>query len=477
MAITEFRPQDQNQNPSQAPTLGEQSGTFGANAQQRRNINQQGGSGRFTNLQQYVQANEANNPNARLLQREAQTRQGELGTKQAQYSSQANPLVRTGLETIKSGQQFVQSALQDPTQYVTPERLQQFSGYRQGGTGNIESIYNQLNPLKSGLTSEQERIASGLESIKSSPTAIQNFIQSQRVNPALATRGENVLDRFLTQSTQSGQEAITGLGTAAGAIRQAQAPSIPSEIEALKTQVQAGPLTNVDINNLITAQTNPEEDYLKGINKEEVYRLSGISPDKIAETESIINQYNKSKKQYEDYLSKINRINSELKSSVFSEYSPNVNQTANPYSTRFNIPSVPINFSNLFSAPAAQQSFNEAIAGYFISNLNKPAEPQGPTVEELAAINDVNKRQQLSNLLSERTSAINEANKLVASGADVKSNPLSQKYKTFEQYYNPQTTREQLLQGLDPTRLSRIQALQQLAGTTQFNPLLQQRLA
>ena len=67
MAITEFRPQ--NQNVAQAPTLGEQSGTFGAGAQQRKNISQ-GGSGRFTNLQQYVQANEANNPNAQLLQRE-----------------------------------------------------------------------------------------------------------------------------------------------------------------------------------------------------------------------------------------------------------------------------------------------------------------------------------------------------------------------------------------------------------------------
>ena len=474
MAITEFRPQ--NQNVSQAPTLGEQSGTFGAGVQQRKNI-AQGGSGRFTNLQQYVQANEANNPNAQLLQREAQTRQGELGTRQQQYSSQANPMVRTGLEAIRSGQQFIQSALADPTQYTTPERLQQFAGYREGGTGDIQSIYNQLNPLKSDLTTNQERIASGLESIKSTPTALQNYIQSQRANPALATRGENVLDRFLTQSTASGQQAIAGLGTTANAIRASQIPAIASEVEALKTQAQTGPLTSVDVRNLITAQTTPEEDYLKGINKEEVYRLSGINSNQIVETESLIDQYNKSKKQYDDYLSRINNINSELKSSLFSEYSPDVNQTADSYSTRFTIPSIPINFGNLFSAPAAQQAFNEAIAGYIISNFNKPAETQAPTVEEMAVINDQKKREQLSNLLTERAGAINQANKLVEVGANIKSNPLSEKYKTFEQYYNPQTTREQLLRGLDPTRLSRIQALQQLSGSTPFTPLLQQRLS
>ncbi|NDG33598.1 hypothetical protein EB118_26520, partial [bacterium] len=256
MAITEFRPQDQN--PAQAPILGEQSGTFGANAQQRRNINQQGNSGRFTNLQQYIQANEANNPNARLLQREAQAKQGELGTKQAQFTTQATP-IKTGFETIRSGQQFVQNALENPTQYVTPERLQQFAGYRTSGVGDIETPYNQLQALRSGLGTQQEQLASGLETIKSIPTALQNYIQSQRANPSLATRGENVLDRFLTQSTQSGQQAIEGLGTTATAIRQAQAPSIVGDIESLRTQAQAGPLSSADVRNLITSQTTPEE--------------------------------------------------------------------------------------------------------------------------------------------------------------------------------------------------------------------------
>jgi hypothetical protein len=448
MAITEFRPQDQNQNPSQAPTLGEQSGTFGANAQQRRNINQQGGSGRFTNLQQYVQANEANNPNARLLQREAQTRQGELGTKQAQYSSQANPLVRTGLETIKSGQQFVQSALQDPTQYVTPERLQQFSGYRQGGTGNIESIYNQLNPLKSGLTSEQERIASGLESIKLSPTALQNFIQSQRVNPALATRGENVLDRFLTQSTQSGQEAIAGLGTTAGAIRQAQAPSIPSEIEALRTQVQAGPLTNVDINNLITAQTTPEEEYVRNLNNLYVAQRVGLGAATSPDTISFNPQSNVLSTPLMDYVEPEN-LGTATQSSI--------DEAKKKYDAYNNF----LNRRQELESQIAQGEKNQQSFDWNVANANYDV---GFAIEN-AEKSRANKNT-LQNLKNERSELLRQSNNLDVSKVPIYQQYLSQLGKT----------KEQLLSEYDPTRLSRIQALQQLSGTNQFSPLLQQRL-
>ena len=445
MAIEEFRPQ--NQNPSQAPIIGEQSGTFGANAQQRRNINQQGGSGRFTNLQQYVQANEANNPNARLLQREAQTRQGELGTKQAQYSSQANPLVRTGLETIKSGQQFVQSALQDPTQYVTPERLQQFSGYRQGGTGNIESIYNQLNPLKSGLTSEQERIASGLESIKSSPTAIQNFIQSQRVNPALATRGENVLDRFLTQSTQSGQEAITGLGTTAGAIRQAQAPSIPSEIEALRTQVQAGPLTNVDINNLITAQTTPEEEYVRNLNNLYVAQNVGLG-----------SNLGEDKIQYSSDVLQIPLMDYVKPQNLGTATQSSINEAKKQYDAYNNF----LNRRQELESEIAQKDKNQQSFDWNVANANYDV---GFAIEN-AEKSRANKNT-LQKLKNEKSQLLRQSNNL-----DVSKVPV------YQQYLNQLgKTKQQLLSEYDPTRLSRIQALQQLAGTTQFNPLLQQRLA
>jgi hypothetical protein len=115
-----------------------------------------------------------------------------------------------------------------------------------------------------------------LETIQRDPNALQNYLQSQRANPSLATRGENVLDRFLTQSTESGQKAIAGLGTTAGAIRGSQAPSIIGDIETLRTQAQSEPLRAGEIQNLITSTTKPEEDFVKGINNLYIASKIGI---------------------------------------------------------------------------------------------------------------------------------------------------------------------------------------------------------
>jgi hypothetical protein len=449
MAITEFRPQDQNQNPSQAPIIGEQSGTFGANAQQRRNINQQGGSGRFTNLQQYVQANESNNPNARLLQREAQTRQGELGTKQAQFTTQATP-IKTGFETVRSGQQFVQSALQDPTQYVTPERLEQFAGYRTSGVGDIETPYNQLQSLRSGLGTQQEQLASGLETIQSNPTALQNFIQSQRVNPALATRGENVLDRFLTQSTQSGQEAIAGLGTTAGAIRQAQAPSISSDIETLRTQAQTGPVSSADVRNLITAQTTPEEEFVRGVTPQFVASRIGVDVNKGRSTAEQLEKYRTSKPILENYNREINNLNNAIN---FEQN--NLNQLD----------------KTIEEEKAKQTEAQRGGSGRFF-NRQKLDEAERNRNEVQNQINRFRAEIQARNQsMSPEILALDENSYkqfLAANQGTI------DKYNTYLNQINK--TREQYLQENDPTRLSRIQALQQLAGTNVFNPLLQQRL-
>ena len=443
MAITVFQPQ--NQNVSQAPTLGEQSGTFGAGVQQRKNI-AQGGSGRFTNLQQYVQANEANNPNAGLLQREATARQGELGTRQQQYLSQANPMVRTGLETIRSGQQFVQNALANPTQYTSPERLQQFAGYREGGTGDIQSVYNQLNPLKSDLITNQERLSSELEAIKSTPTTLQNFIQSQRANPSLATRGENVLDRFLTQSSESGQRAIEGLGTTASAIRQAQAPAISSEIEALRTQAQTGPLTSANVRNLLTTQITPEEKYVKDINDLYVAQNVGLGanfePDRI---------------QYSNSILQTPALNYIRPENLGTATRSSIDEAKAQYD-RFN------QFSN-------QSKFLEQALADNQSELKKAEnnfsrDPYDITAGIRNAEVQRELRNNIKNLQQQREDLLNQS-----SGMDIS------KVSAYQQYLNQiNKTKQELLSQYDPTRLSRIQALQQLAGTTQFNPLLQQRL-
>ena len=438
MAVTVFKPEEQNE--SQAPTLGMGAGTFGQQAQQRKNI-AQGGSGRFTNLQQYVQANEANNPNAQLLQREATARQGELGTRQQEFTRQAEP-IKTGFQAIRSGQQFVQSALDNPTQIVQdPKNIQRFAGYRTQGIGDIETPFNQLQTARGTLGTQQEQLASGLETIQRDPNALQNYLQSQRVNPSLATRGENVLDRFLTQSTESGQKALTELGTTAGAIRGSQAPSIVGDIETLRTQAQGKPLSSSDVGNLLTGKITPEEEFVRNINKLYVAQNVGLGaelqPDTIQYSNNILQtpiiNYNKP----ED-------LGTATQSSI--DYAKNQYERYNNFINQKNS----IDNSIRENQRELDKANKSIVDMYDIFGAIRKAQ-----VEEQLRGNIENLQKQKENVFKQ------------ASGIDVSKVPA------YQEYLNRiGKTRQELLSEYDPTRLSRIQALQQLAGTTQFNPLL-----
>lgn len=419
MAVTVYKPEEQNI--SQAPTLGQGSGTFGANAQQRKNI-AQGGSGRFTNLQQYVQANEANNPNAQLLQREATARQGELGTRQQEFVKQAEP-IKSGFESIRSGQQFVQSALENPTQIVqTPSNIQRFAGYRTQGIGDIETPFNQLQTARGTLGTQQEQLATGLETIQRDPNALQNYLQSQRANPSLATRGENVLDRFLTQSTESGQRAIAGLGTTAGVIRSSQAPGIVGEIETLRTQAQGKPLSSADVGNLLTGKITPEQEFVRNINKNYVASQSGIG-----QTESDIQS---AKSQYDNSNSlDTSLMNAQLLKNVYE---------------------------NINNNPIFKSNLELQVKSTLSSNNRKPSQNQ--------IDNEVNR------IAREKTAELNNQINTIQNSRSSINRDIVSKYANY--LGNINKTKQQLLQQYDPTRLSRIQALQQLAGTNQFNSLL-----
>jgi hypothetical protein len=435
MAITERKLEDQN--PSQAPTLGMGAGTFGQQAQQRTNI-AQGGSGRFTNLQQYIKANEAN-PNAQLLQREGTRRQEELGTRQQEFTKQAEP-IKQQFEGIRSGQQFVQSALQDPTKIVQdPKNIERFSQYRTQGIGDVEAPFQQLQSARGTLGTQQEQLASGLETIQRDPNALQNFIQSQRVNPALATRGENVLDRFLTQSTESGQKAIAGLGATAGAIRGTQAPSIIQDVESLRTQAQGGPLASSDVMNLLSGAVKPEEEFIRGINPEQAKNYIASSLNGNAQSfDENLNELNRNIRKIQQTIAQRDRNIAEFR----AEYNPGRKQQE---------------YNDLESSIIADpRSAND--------NWVRQQRAEGARrIEDKYNIN----RADLGSYEGERY--INE----------ITNNPEAQKLRAYESAVNnlQNLNRQELLQQYDPTRLSRIQALQQLTGSTPFTPLLQGRIS
>ena len=452
MAITERKLEEQNA--AQAPTLGMGAGTFGQQAQQRTNITQ-GGSGRFTNLQQYIKANEAN-PNAQLLQREGTRRQEELGTRQGEFTRQAEP-IKQQFEGIRSGQQFVQSALQDPTKVVQdPRNIERFAQYRTQGIGDVERPFQQLQTARGTLGTQQEQLASGLETIQRDPNALQNFIQSQRANPALATRGENVLDRFLTQSTQSGQKAIAGLGTTAEAIRGTQAPSIIQDVESLRTQAQGGPLASSDVVNLLSGAVKPEEDYIKGIDNLFVASRVGlgnkISPIKSTATANRIINPTTGMEEIVYTFEQLPTLPTYQKPQTISQASENDIKRAKKQYDDYN-----------YYTKAINDIDNEiAISERVINSYsNSGIDPFDPQKQQLQQAKDSLSRQR-----EEKTKLM-----LGASNRDYSLVPLYQEYINLAG-----TTRQNILQNLDPTRLSRIQALQQLTGSTPFDPLLQTRL-
>ena len=428
MAITERKLEDQN--PAQAPTLGMGAGTFGQQAQQRSNI-AQGGSGRFTNLQQYIKANEAN-PNAQLLQREGTRRQEELGTRQGEFTRQAEP-IKQQFEGIRSGQQFVQSALQDPTRVVQdPSQLQRFTQYRTQGIGDVEAPFQQLQTARGTLGTQQEQLASGLETIQKDPNALQNFIQSQRVNPALATRGENVLDRFLTQSTESGQKAIAGLGTTAGAIRGTQAPSIIQDVESLRTQAQGGPLASSDVINLLSGAVKPEEEFIRGINPEFIQERLGLNQRTVDPRFTNLEVAQSRKEALNKYNQRLSQLPNET----------DLQNQLQPLQSKLNL-------------------LNSYKTTYYET-------PEGE-------IRNVRQdKADLENSISSLQKPLSDISNL-RRGLQSLDTSLFPKLEEYERGLT--LNRQELLQQYDPTRLSRIQALQQLTGSTPFTSLLQGRIS
>lgn len=435
MAIIERKPEEQN--PSQAPTLGMGTGTFGQQAQQRSNI-AQGGSGRFTNLQQYIKANEAN-PNAQLLQREGTRRQEELGTKQQEFTRQAEP-IKQQFEGIRSGQQFVQGALQNPNAIVQdPSQLQRFTQYRTQGIGDVETPFQQLQGMRGTLGAQQEQLASGLETIQRDPNALQNFIQSQRVNPALATRGENVLDRFLTQSTESGQKAIAGLGESANVIRGTQIPSVANEVESLRSQIQGKPLTSSDVQNVLTGVVRPEEEFLRSINPDFLQSKLGLNERTIDPRYTNLEVAQYRKETLNNYNQRLNDVNSEI-NTINNQIKESQNKIQQVNNTDF----------NQFEGRDRTEKEGQA--------------------REIASREQRN-IQRLQNRLNIVQSDKNNLDRGLAQ-LDVSILPTLQQYES-----QLGLNRQQILEQYDPTRLSRIQALQQLTGETPFDPLLQTRLA
>lgn len=408
--------QEENQNVAQAPTLGRMSGSISqGGGGQRRNVSQRGSG--FTNLQQYVTANE-NNANPELVRQ--RTAQAGTGLQQAQTGFEnVAKQAQTGLQGIQGVNTFVQDVLKDPTKAAAnKESLQRFQALRTGQEtiANPTEVFQPFTQARSGFESQREQLAGGLRRDVTG-TGLQEYIRSQRANPSLATQGENVLDRFLTESTTAGKTALQQAQERAGEIQATQIPGISAEVEALRQQVE--PLqfrTQQGIQSGINPLVKEQEDFITGLNRNYVAQQLGLNVDDAQYIRQQADKYNQNINEIQGILSGHNKAINDLNASIASDQA-------------------------IIDDPKAE--------GWQKNNARQNK-----------ADNERKKQ--------ERQQALNrDAGYLQSqiSGRDIyleRNQPILDKLNIFNQ--NTGLTRQQLLQQYDPNRLARVQALQSLSG-------------
>lgn len=440
----------ENENQSAAPTLGMSSGIIGQGVipgQRREVSSRQKGSGRYTNLQSYIRANEPEsggiNPNARLIQQRAEQAGTQLGQRQTEFTKGLEP-IKTGLEGIQEKASVAQSAFQDPTKFVqSPENLKRFTALRTGQEKipEVTETYGQIEPLRQGLTSQQKQIAEGLRTDVGKN--LQEYIRSQRTNPALATLGETQLDRFLTEQTPSGLSAIESAVSRAGQIESEQTPEQKrlAQLGTLKEQLASNPLvTQAGILNRLGTETGDIEKNLQDINNLYLARQVGLGAN--IRPQSINAQ--------------------EMPGGGFAFESP----------TEYSRPSELGNVTQERIQEAKNQfdAYNE-----FESEKNRLDREIAGTQERLDRVSRmpvgegtgvdigfaINKEREMADLRNDLAKFQNEKNQLFRKSSNLRTELIP----LYKQYQNRlDMTRQQILSEYDPATLARIQAIGQLAG-------------
>lgn len=276
MAIfqSQLQNQDQTQNSSVAPILGQSTGVLGQGVipgQGQRSVSPgTKGSGRFTNLQSYIRANEPEsgelNPNAKLIQqRVGQAQMGAEAGLEAFRTAQTK--AQKGLEGIREKGQLVESAFKSPEEFIkqTPQ-LERFTALRTG-TENIPTTQSLLSPLEQSqqqLQSTRQNLATGLQT-DITGGGLQEYLRSQRAKPELATRGESQLDRFIAEQTPSGIAQLEAGRKQAETLQALQPESFASQQE-LASQIGQMPfISQSAIQNRANELINPELEYIRNI--------------------------------------------------------------------------------------------------------------------------------------------------------------------------------------------------------------------
>jgi len=413
--------QEENQNVAQAPILGRTTGSIsqgGGMQPQRRNVSQKGSG--YTNLQQYVNANE-NNANPKIVRQ--RTAQAGTGLQQAQTGFEnVATQAQSGLQGIQRANTFVGgviSGLQDPSRQLPSQSdITRFQNLRTGTEkiANPTDVYQPFAQAQAGFGSQREQLASGLTRDVTG-SGLQDYIRSQRANPSLATQGENVLDRFLTESTTAGKTALQQAQTRAGEIQATALPSISGQVEALKSQVSPlSYITKEGIQSGINPLVNTESSYITGLNKNYVAQQLGLNVNQAEAISQQADKYSQNVIEIQGAIDQHNKALNDLNNSITNEQS-------------------------VVDNPKKSDADKSA------AKINLAKDKRAKAEREQALSRDVTYQNSQKTGLEKYTATYK---------------PILDKLNAYNTSIG--NTRQQLLQTYDPNRLARVQALQSLSG-------------
>lgn len=237
---TIYNPNEENDKPGQTGQAGSSISSGGRASSQGKPTS----SGRFTNIQNYLRANQQSNLGQNLqnkLEQRGEKAQQGIQQSQQQFQQQANQ----AFTPFQGAQQFTQQAIQnaaqtaqDPNafqrfqtiaagQYAGPKELQNF-GSLQANVQNIKSLGN-LSNTESGRFALLKNLVGGQGYSRGQQTLDQLILQGRQPNLQALQRTGNVAQgqltqaqtaamqqgkQFTEQAKQAGEEALSGVGSA-----------------------------------------------------------------------------------------------------------------------------------------------------------------------------------------------------------------------------------------------------------------------
>lgn len=410
--------------PEENPVLGGgQSGVVSPNAPQSNAKNV--GSGQFTNLADYVSANQGGTQQLGQAIKSDVENKANLAGKN--FQNTINSSVQPNVQNFQSTRKNFESFFNKPN--VTSEDISTATNLRTGQTPFYGQYYNALQDINKA-TGEYSGVRNQLQNLGTGKT-LTDYLRGFGEEPSRKTLGETGLTRFLINQSQPGQEALNYATNVSG-------------------QMNLQP--SAELSNLTNAYQQVTPEALQGFSDEQRQNyISSLGPlDKQRASKTVsqklgINDIGQEEKNYQDLISKYGDVSSKL------EIEQNILNNINNLSDE--------QISNILQQRINQNALPERTGlsqiGYANPNV---VYSQGNVATQGGMYNDtasnVN-RQNLQNRLQQSLTPLQQQQQDF-------QNQLSK--NQFLNYQNELSNANTIQSTLNENELARLQALSKLSG-------------